>query len=688
MNSHRSYHLSLIVLSFGLLPLQTQAQLFYDVDGATAGFSGNTGVQVWDAAATNWSSAAAGDAATAIWTDANTSHLFSSANQTVNLGVGFNPGLTGLVFSEGSGGELILGKDAGGNSISIGAGGIVNGNTISSNLLTIQPDILLTANQTWALSGAPGTSDQIRVEGAVNLGTNDLTFDVVGDSIRVIGAISGSGDIVHSSAAGGFLRLESDFTAWTGDFQLTGGTNARTQISSSLSSSNHVFQGGTGTLEIVADDVTLASNFTLTSQGTFSQGAIRSEAANTLVTGNVEVTDNSAVRASSVGNRLTFTGGTFTYTGTANRSLRAGGSGEVTFNVPITDDGAGVGNLTVEKRDDGVLIMNANHTYDGSTNLLGGIVSVSSMTNSNTAGSLGEGDLINFGANFGTTNFGTLRVTGTTSTDRRLQIQADAISGVPNPGNGGGIEVTGTNEATFSGAIDRGGDVGSEPFFHKTGSGTLLLTNAGANTFDGHLTVKGGTFLTNTNLGSVRTTVVEDTATLGGNGTLGGTVTLEFGSTIAPGASLMDFGLLSLSDTATFETGSTAAFQIGNSLTPLRGTDFDALNVTNALVWGGDLNLHFASALSDGTYSWDLFNFGSESGDLGSITLGSSYSGSLSRSGDLWSLATANESWSFDQTSGVLGVTLASAPIPEPTRICLISFAVLGMLTRRHRSCR
>ena len=661
------------------------AQLFLDVDGDTAGFAGNTGSQIWDAAATNWSTAVAGDATGVVWTDGSQANLFSNANQILQLGAGFDPSVAGLDFTDGSAGTLTLAADPGGNTLSIGAGGITNSNTTARNF-TIEPNILLTAPQTWSMATASG-NETVTVSGDVNLATHNLSLNNGNEILLLTGAITGSGDII-SQSIGSYNRLHGELSGWTGNLDLTANTGqVRTEIAGPLNGNTRVTQANSQSLVIVGDNVILTNPIDLSSNGTFGQGALRSTATGVQVNGDITLLDSTAIRAEAATDTLSLSG-TINLTSTNNETFRVGGEGTVTFNTAITDDDPGTGNLSFDKRDAGTVVMNATHTYNGTTSIGGGTIQITNLTDRNVAGHLGAGTQINLGASFSNTAFGTLQINTTGSTDRTFQFAADAPSGVPNPGNGGAIEVTGSNEVTISGPINRGGDTGSEALFHKTGAGTLLLTNPSANTFDGHLSVKGGAFLTNTDLSAVRTTVVEDGAVLGGSGTLGGTVTLQLGSTISPGASLTGFGLLTLSDTATLETGSTAAFQISNSLTPIRGTDFDALDITNALVWGGDLSLDFGATLANGTYSWDLFNFGSESGDLGSITLGGSYSGSLSRSGDLWSLATANESWSFDQTSGVLGVTLASAPIPEPTRICLISFAVLGMLTRRHRSCR
>lgn len=127
---------------------------------------------------------------------------------------------------------------------------------------------------------------------------------------------------------------------------------------------------------------------------------------------------------------------------------------------------------------------------------------------------------------------------------------------------------------------------------------------------------------------------VDEGATLAGTGTIGGATTIS--GVLSPGASpgVLSFGS-SLALTSTAET----IMEIDGvdlGMIPHRGIEYDGINVTGALTYSGDLTLVFGTTFDDGTYSFDLFNMGSESGDFAFVTLTGSYSGSLMNSGGVW----------------------------------------------------
>ncbi len=104
----------------------------------------------------------------------------------------------------------------------------------------------------------------------------------------------------------------------------------------------------------------------------------------------------------------------------------------------------------------------------------------------------------------------------------------------------------------------------------KTGAGTLAFS--AANTYSGTTEVNGGTLLVN---GSIQnsTVTIKETATLGGTGSVAGTVTIQSGAIVAPG----DGG------TGTLSTGAT-------TLTGIYACDLDGANCDKLAVTG-NLNL-------------------------------------------------------------------------------------------------
>jgi autotransporter-associated beta strand protein len=81
----------------------------------------------------------------------------------------------------------------------------------------------------------------------------------------------------------------------------------------------------------------------------------------------------------------------------------------------------------------------------------------------------------------------------------------------------------------------------------KRGSGTWILT--AASTYRGATTVSGGTLLVNGSIGG-STVSVQNSATLGGSGSIGAPVTVQVGGTIAPGTSI---GTLTLASNLTIQ---------------------------------------------------------------------------------------------------------------------------------------
>jgi hypothetical protein len=119
----------------------------------------------------------------------------------------------------------------------------------------------------------------------------------------------------------------------------------------------------------------------------------------------------------------------------------------------------------------------------------------------------------------------------------------------------------------------------------------------------------------------------------------------------------------------------------------VRGTAYDAVTVTNALTYGGlmELDLAFASALDDNTI-FNLFDFGSQSGFFTSITTkgdGSYYGGlSFIGTGDVRTATKGGQTLEFTYSTGNLVI------VPEPAACCTAAIgalAAIGNAARRAR---
>jgi MYXO-CTERM domain-containing protein len=211
--------------------------------------------------------------------------------------------------------------------------------------------------------------------------------------------------------------------------------------------------------------------------------------------------------------------------------------------------------------------------------------------------------------------------------------------------------------------------IGAAGGISKAGEGTMTIS--GNHSYTGPTLVTNGTLVINGNI-STSSTTVQSGGVLGGSGTVGSLIVLS-GGELAPGSSP---GVLSAS-TLSLNSGSLTTLEI-DGLT--RGTGYDGLNVSGAVTYGGTLAFDFGSLFVTGSHVFDLFNFGSESGDFSAVSLGGLYSGSLSfDSGDLWSLTSGNNTWSFSQSTGDLTLTV----VPEPGAALLGGLGLLALLRRR-----
>ena len=230
------------------------------------------------------------------------------------------------------------------------------------------------------------------------------------------------------------------------------------------------------------------------------------------------------------------------------------------------------------------------------------------------------------------------------------------------------------------------GDAGAGRGMTKTGSAALTLSTN--NTYTGATTVSAGSLILGAS-GSVGSSSVLDVAsgatlnvsavtggfvvgssqTLRGSGTVVGNTTVN--GALQPGNSP---GLLGFNGALTL--GSTAATTMEINGTGIRGTAYDAVNVGNLLTYDGTLALTLGTTFAEGSYSFDLFDFGSQTGSFDSVTLSGSYGGSLVNDGlGVWGLTSGTETWTFDQSTGALALGV----VPEPSTLGLSGLGLLAL---------
>jgi fibronectin-binding autotransporter adhesin len=355
----------------------------------------------------------------------------------------------------------------------------------------------------------------------------------------------------------GKLRVRDGRALGTGPFVMTGGTLSTPQAADVTADSPLRFSGtlvfgdatdtgaitftslGTGTL---AGNTVLHTNSLLTLNraigedgGTYSltktgPGILLLGNNNNSFSGGLNIdggtvsSGNNNGRLGAAGGTLSFNGGALVWTGSLNETisrtttLNAGGGtiGVENPNATITwaNTISGAGSLT--KTGPGTLVNNESYSFAGGLNLNGGIFSVANSDNRLGA----SGSAVSFDG-------GTLTFRGT-GTDVTTSNRATTLNA-----GGGTIDVVdAARTATWAGVMSGPGGL------TKTGSGALRLTRD--NTYAGTTTVSAGTLLIDGTHSGVGLVSVEADAVLGGNGTIGGDLTLASDAlfAFAPGITL------------------------------------------------------------------------------------------------------------------------------------------------------
>lgn len=355
-----------------------------------------------------------------------------------------------------------------------------------------------------------------------------------------------------------------------------------------------------------------------------------------VVLGNL--TNNNQTGAGGIANNsptgtLTFSSSTFnSITGatvtTVTRTLTLGGSntGANTISGIIQNNAAGAA-VALNKVGAGSWVLAGGNTYSGTTTLNQGTLTVSpggtlgaatgalSVNNTNISGA-GTDAVLNLSTSSDTTK-------GSLSGTIAVPTSGTNTVTINNGGNGRNFTINQTTTGIFPGVI--AGDGG----FTLGSLSTASLTLSGANTYSGSTTVNAGTLIlgNSTALGSGAATVNGGSLNLNGQTTTnnvsvasGGTLTgsgsigsATLAGTVTPGGTSP--GLITMA-TATVSSPSTIALQLPAAGT--RGTNYDAITVSNALALDGTITVNITGLtpaigqsfdLIDSTGSIDVTNF-------------------------------------------------------------------------------
>lgn len=237
------------------------------------------------------------------------------------------------------------------------------------------------------------------------------------------------------------------------------------------------------------------------------------------------------------------------------------------------------------------------------------------------------------------------------------------------------ISIATGSSLRFAGIISNG-DNGLAAQLNKTGSGNLFLSSS--NTYTGGIVISGGNVITLAGTGSATGSGpvrVNSLATLSGNGNIGGTVTANAGSTVAPGVTA---GRLTVTCDATLTAGSTLAVDLYGTIPT---TLYDQLFLSGQLTLSGNLSINLLGGFTPAVGT--VFTI---IDDTGSTLTGGTFANAPA---GIWYSATAGTfavNYAANDDGGLLpnDVTLTYlSAVPEPsTAMLLLGGGLAAGLTR------
>jgi fibronectin-binding autotransporter adhesin len=546
-------------------------------------------------------------------------------NWTNAGGVGNEPWAQGaFAIFQGTGGTVTL-SDANGAVITSGMQFTSNGYTLVGGASSAYPDgtvplsILRSANLVPSVNYAAEGETTADAYFAIRVGAGsdgaDLTTTLAADLVQPTTAT----DILKLVKLDPGRLILSGNNAYTGGTEIYGGTlnvsrdenlgqagtsvlinnNSTLQIGADFTTSRPIFlsSAGGGQLDLYGNTFTPAGTiggngqFTVLSSDAVNDSRLALNHANTYQ-GATTVTGTDGTSAVAVDANAT---GAF---GLASSTVTVNHQAAVNFN------GAAQAQSHSFALDNGTLSFNDTSSAASSvtTAANGAVVNLTSGA-SGGAGrfTLATGTTMNL---LDRANGGSSTITSAGRVNFAGQAQAEGATLANNAG--GVVNTAGINGSTAIGSLSGAGNVelggatlnegalgrndaisgiisGSGGGLGKVGSGTLTLT--GDNSYTGGTQVQQGVLLVNGNQQAADGAVsVSSGATLGGNGVLGGAVTVADSGRLAAGADLGSVGLLTLGG-LTLGQNSQVDFQFGQSFAA--GGSLNDLIVVN-----GDLNLN------------------------------------------------------------------------------------------------
>ncbi|MEN3368646.1 MAG: hypothetical protein V7609_789 [Verrucomicrobiota bacterium] len=598
-----------------------------------------------------------------------------------------------------SAGTAVLTKTAGTDAI---AGNVlVNGTGIlawnHSNQIKDTSDVTVNDTGVLNLDNSSETFDALNGSSGASilLGSGTLTVGANNENIfTYAGTSSGTGGLTKTGSGILILSGSNGYTGSTtiaaGELLLTPSGSLATASTirlgdTAINSPSAMFTfGDTAGGETIANPTIVQASASGTEGTRTILGLATSGNTNTW-TGNITLNTDLTVQSAAVGSTvangpgiLLFQGGTIDVLDNAfmmNSNLRGNNAdtysiqGTVRINE-VLGSSLATGGSVVKDGSGTLILQGTSNTYTGTnpaalnpngTTIRGGILGIFGDGSLGLAPTTATNNVFFNSSAFNTNNDSigpTLRADAaaiTLGATRNINIASGATATFDSNANTFGI----------AGIINGGGNLA------KIGQGTLVLS--GNNTYTGTTTVDVGTLLVNGNQSAATgaVTVNNSGTTLGGNGIIGGPVTVNSGANLAPGSST---GIIT-TGSVTLNSGSNFVLELNNT-TP--GTGYDQLVVNGSVTLNlGNIVVIAGGGLQVGDKFFVVVNDGTDP------VLGAFAQGGTVTSGSDTFLINYLDDFGGGLAGNDISLTLQAIPEPSTWIVGALALAAIGFTQRK-----